>query len=136
MQYNNAKISLQFRGDFSKQNKVTYSHGKIVNIYIVYRFSPHTSSTHTFTLKDCLFGVINLTKNSDPDKYQYSGYGMGFNSRGSFTHPDGDYGVNIINFGCDLSNSYHANNRANSILNSISTRIKWKNTLCRKNAFT
>ena len=50
-----------------------------------------------------MFGTINLTKNSDPDKYQHSGYGIGFDSRGSFTH--GDYGVNVIIFGCDLGRS-------------------------------
>ena len=116
MQYGNARINLQFRGDLLKQNKVTYNHGKIVNIYTACRLSPHTSSNTDFTSKDFLFGEVELTKNSDPDKYQYSGYGIAFASRGSFTHPDGDYGVNVIIFGCDLSISSHANNRANNIL--------------------
>ena len=26
-----------------------------------------------FTLNDCLFGSVKLTKNADPDKYKYSG---------------------------------------------------------------
>ena len=116
MQYRNTRIFLQFTGDCLKQNKFTYSHGKVVNIYIVYRLSPHTTSRTDFTLKDCLFGAVELTKNSDPDKYQYSGYGIGFDSRDSFTHPDGHYRVNVIIFGCDLSNSSYANNRANNIL--------------------
>ena len=29
-----------------------------------------------FTLKDCLFGTVKITKNADPDKYSYSGYGI------------------------------------------------------------
>ena len=45
-------MSLQFSGDCFKQNKVAYIHGKIVNIYIVYRLSPHTTSNTNFTLKD------------------------------------------------------------------------------------
>ena len=27
-------------------------------------------------LKDCLYRTVRLTKNNDPDKYSYSGYGM------------------------------------------------------------
>ena len=27
-----------------------------------------------FTLNNCLFGSVKLTKNADPSKYQYSGY--------------------------------------------------------------
>ena len=34
-----------------------------------------------FTLKYCLFGAVKLTKNADPDKYSYSGYHIGFDSR-------------------------------------------------------
>ena len=57
-----------------------------------------------------------LTKNADIDKYRYSGYGIGFDSRGSFTHSSGGYGRNVIIFGADLSSSKHANNKARSIL--------------------
>ena len=64
VQYTNDRIYLQFNGDCLKQNKVTYSHGNIVNIYVVYKLSPHTGSTD-FTIKNNLFGAVNLTKNSD-----------------------------------------------------------------------
>ena len=30
------------------------------------------------TLVNCLFGAVKLTKNVDPDKCKYSGYGIGF----------------------------------------------------------
>ena len=33
-----------------------------------------------FTLNSCLFGSVKLTENADPDKYKYSGYGIGFDS--------------------------------------------------------
>ena len=32
-----------------------------------------------FTLDNCVFGSVKLTKNADPDKYKYSGYGIEFN---------------------------------------------------------
>ena len=35
--YNNARIKLKLAGVLLKQDKVTYTHGPIVNIYIVYR---------------------------------------------------------------------------------------------------
>ena len=52
LEYNGSTISLQFSGDCLKQNKVSYNHGKIVNIYCIYGLSPHTSSNTDFTIKD------------------------------------------------------------------------------------
>ena len=37
-----------------------------------------------FTINNCLFGSVKLAKNADPDKYKYSGYGIGFDSRSEF----------------------------------------------------
>ena len=67
--YDNARIKVKFNGDPLKQNKVTYNHGPMVNIYIVYRLIP------SVTLRNCLFGAV-----------KYSGYGIGFDLRESFTH--------------------------------------------------
>ena len=63
-----------------------------------------------------LFGAVKLTKIIDIDKYKYSGYGIGFDSRGSFTHPSGEDGKNFIIFGADMSSSVHANNKTRSML--------------------
>ena len=41
---------------------------------------------------------------------------MGFDLRGSFIHPCGGYGKNVIIFGADLSSSTHANNKTRRIL--------------------
>ena len=64
--------------------------GPIINIYIVYKTSPKTINS-SFVFRNCLFGAIKVTNttNSDTDKWKYSGYGVGFDSKGSFTHPDG-----------------------------------------------
>ena len=115
MTYRNARIALLFNGDPLKQNNVTYKHGPIVNIYIVYRLVPNTKKS-SFILQNCLFGEVKLTQNANIDKYKYSGYGIGFDSRRCFTHPSGAYGKNVIIFGADLSNSTHANNKTRSIL--------------------
>ena len=85
-------------------------HGPIVNIYIIYRLTPDTKDS-SVTLQNCLFGAVKLTKNADIDEYKFSGYGIGFYSRGSFSHPSGGYGRNVVIFEADLSSSTHANNK-------------------------
>ena len=62
------------------------------------------------TVKDSLFGAVTLTKNADIDKYQYSGYGIGFDRRGSFSFPGGGFGSNVIIFRVDMSSSVHVDN--------------------------
>ena len=116
LEYGGTGIRLKFKRDSLRQNKVTYNYGKIVNIYTAYEISSTLTSQSSFTLKNSLFGAIKITKNADTSKYKYSGYGIGFDSKGSFFHVDGTYDVNVILFGADLSSSTHANNRANNIL--------------------
>ena len=53
---------------------------------------------------------------TDTDKYNYSGYGLGFDSSGQFSHSQCGMGRNIIIFGVDLSNSVHATNKTQNIL--------------------
>ena len=88
-----------------------YTHGKIVNIYIVYEFSASGSNNSDPTLKNCLFGAVTLTKNADIDKYGYSGYRTGFNRRSSFSFPGGGFGQNVLIFGADMSSPAHIDNK-------------------------
>ena len=113
--YDNVRIKVKFNGEFLKLNKVTYNHGPIVNIYTVYRLIVTTKDS-SVTLQNCLFGAVKLTRNAGIDKYKYSGYGIGFDSKGSFTHLSGGYGRNVIIFGVDWSSSSHANNKTKIIL--------------------
>ena len=107
--YDNVRVKLKFIGDLFKQDKITYNHGPIVNIY---KLSPRITSD--ITLENCLFYAVKLTKNLKINTY--SGNGIAFDSKGSFSHPSGGYGKKVIIFGDDLSSSVHANNRANNIL--------------------
>ena len=108
--YDNASINVKFNGNLLKQNKTTYNHKPIVNIYIVYKLTPATKDS-SVTLQNCLLGAVKLTKKADINKYKYSGYCIGFHSKGSFTHPSGRYGRNFIIFGVDMSNSAHVDNK-------------------------
>ena len=106
------KIRVRFSGSCLKQDKSTYTHGKIVNIYIVYEINKKDNTTSSDrTLENCLFGKVTLTKNADIDKYGYSGYGIGFDRRSSFSFPSGRFGQNILIFGADMSSSAHINNK-------------------------
>ena len=68
------------------------------------------------TLKNCLFGAVTLTKNVDIDKYGYSGYGIGFDRKLSFSFRGGGFDQNLINFGVDMSSSAHIDNKKRDIL--------------------
>ena len=97
------KIRLKFGGSCLKQsNKLTYTHRIIVNIYIVYELGASPSHNNDPTLKNCLFGAVTLTKNSDILQYGYSGYGIGFDRRSGFSFPGGGFGQNILTFGADI----------------------------------
>ena len=74
------KTKLELNGSFLKQNKVTYNHGKIVNVYLAYKISKNYKISGYPTLENCLFGAVSLTKNADIDKCKYSGYSIGFDS--------------------------------------------------------
>ena len=58
-----------------------------------------------------MFGAVSLTKNADIDKYKYSGYGIGFDRHGFFSHPSGGTGRNVIIFGVDMSLPVKIDNR-------------------------
>ena len=101
--YYGTKTRLEFRGSCLKQDKSTFNHGKIVNIYIVYELDKTYVKTHP-TLVNCLFGAVSITKNADIDKNKYSGYGIGFDRSSIYSFGNG-FGRNVITFGVDKADS-------------------------------
>ena len=80
---------------------MTYAHGKVVNIYIVYEISRSINISDYLTLENCVFGAVSLTNNADTDGYKYYGYGIEFDRHGFYSHPSGGTGRNVIIFGAD-----------------------------------
>ena len=114
LNYYGTKTRVKFTGSYLKQQKVSYTHGKVVNIYIAYELGASSSHNNDPTLKNCLFGAVTLTKNADIDKYGYSGYGIGFDRKSGFSFPGGvGFGQNVIIFGVDMSSSAHIDNKKN-----------------------
>ena len=107
LNYYGTKTRVKLTGSCLKQPKISYTHGKVVNIYIVYEPGASSSHNNDPTLKHCLFGAVTLTKNADIDKYGYSGYGNGFDRRSSFSFQGGGFCQNILIFGVDMSSSAH-----------------------------
>ena len=99
-----------------QSNRISYTHKTIVNIYIVYELGSSSSHNNDPTLKNCLFGAVTLTKNADIDKYGYSGYGIEFYRRSSFSFPGVRFGKNVFIFGADMSFSFHIDNKRKDTL--------------------
>ena len=54
----------------------------MVNLFTVYELNRWLRDLSTeFTLGDCLFGGVKLTKFAHSDKYEYSDYGIKFGAR-------------------------------------------------------
>ena len=135
LSYYGTKIGVQFTGDCLKQSKITYTHRKVVNIYIAYGLGASSSNDSDPTLKNSLFDAVTLTKNTDIDKYEYSGYGIGFDRRESFSFPGGKFGQNLLILGVDMSffcTHWIMRKRHISLRNRTNTRIRTY-TNCRKN---
>ena len=108
LDYLGGKIRVTFTGSCLKQDKITYTHGKIVNIYIVCGIIRNYNISSYPTIENCLFGAISLTKNGDIDKYKYSGYR--FDRKAKFSVGNG-FGRNFIILGVDMSSLVHVNNK-------------------------
>ena len=67
MSYYGTKTRVKFTGSCLQPPKGSYTHGKAVNIYIVYELGASSSHNNDPTLENCLFGAVTLTKNANID---------------------------------------------------------------------
>ena len=116
LSYSDTKVKVQLTGSCLKQPKFTFTHKKVVNIYIVYELGASSSHDSDPTIKNCLFGAVTLTKNADTEKYKYSRYGIGFYRRSSFSFTGGGFGQTVLFFDADMSGSIHIDNKKKDIL--------------------
>ena len=133
LNYYGTKTRVKFTRSCLKQSDHTYTHKKVVNIYIVYELGASSSNFNDPTIKDCLFGAVTLTKNADIKKYKYSCYGIGFDRTSSFSFTSGGFGQNVLIFGADMSTSIHIDNKGKDIL--VLGRGPTQGLDCRKNVF-
>ena len=100
LEYIDKYMFVKFDGScLVKQDKSMFNK-KVLNIYLVYDLDLNLNNFYP-NLENCLFGLAEITKNGDINKYLYNGYGLAFYSKDVFTHPDGSFGYNVIIFGAD-----------------------------------
>ena len=122
LNYYVTKTRVEFYGGCLKEDKVTFNHKKLVNIYINYEIirvvniSKYSSNDNYATLENALFGAVSLTKNADIDKYRYSGYGIGFDRGSNFSFSRSGFGRNVIIFGVDMSSSTKTDDMKKDVL--------------------
>ena len=76
---------VKFNANCLRQDSISSIHKNVVNLYTLYELDTWSRDLNIdFTLGNCLFGVVNFTKNADPDKYGCSGCGVRFDSRSQF----------------------------------------------------
>ena len=109
--YYSCNIRVKFNGSILRQPKVSYTHEKTVNIYIVCEITRSSSHSDVPTPKNCLFGAVTLTKNADIYKYWYSGHGIGFDRKSSFSFPGSGFCQNVLIFWADMNSFAHIDNK-------------------------
>ena len=63
---NDLKIRIEFKGNCLKQDKVAFTLRNATNLFILYKLDARSQDLkYNFTLKNCLFGAVKLTKNVD-----------------------------------------------------------------------
>ena len=76
LNYHGTRRKVSFDKTCLKQDKVTFNHRKIVNIYIVYEIiriaNINDNRNSNLTVQNALFGAVSLTENPDVNKYKYS----------------------------------------------------------------
>ena len=65
LKYTGKRMYVKFNGDCLKQGKITFNHGKIVNIYVVYDLKSTLNYNEDITLENCLSSAVKLTENAD-----------------------------------------------------------------------
>ena len=134
--YYEYKMRLKFNGSCLRQSEVMYTHEKAVNIYIIYELAGSSSPSDDRALKNCLFGAVTLAKKADVDNYGYTGYGIDFDRKSSFSFPGSRLGQNVFIFGADMSYSVHVDKERHfSSWKRTSTRIR-RHINCRKKVFS
>ena len=104
------KIGIEFNKSVLVVEQNNYT-TKIVNAYITYNLdSWPINPVKYFTVKNCLFGAINIVINSDKSKYVYSTYEIKLDGADLWSFGN-DFAKNVAIFRVDNSSSSHTDVR-------------------------
>ena len=91
-QFSNPKFRVKFNGICLKTDEKGFNFKKINLLYCFW---------NKIMARNSLFWGVKLTKNSN--KYCYSGYGISFDVRRTFSLPNGEFGKSVIIIGAEMS---------------------------------
>ena len=111
----NNRLGVTFNGNYMKQNKLGYAHGKIVNLYTVYELKNRRIDSPDFTVQNGLLGAVKITKNANTLHYKHEGYRICFDGEPSFSFGNKIDAKYVIIFGVNTSNSSHSTNKTRNI---------------------
>ena len=114
--YYGDKVRLRFTGNVLIKRTATYSHQKVVYLFLVHEMTDFHSISSYPTLANAPFEAAKLTKNVDVDKYKYFGFWIGFDGHGSNLHQSEGDEKNVIIFAVDMSSSTNIDNKKKDIL--------------------
>ena len=101
---------LKFRNGVIAQEKISYTHDHIGNLYIIYSMLYITYKSGPDTIGQCLFGA------TDYNEKKWSGYGVPFGKQHYLRKDSGKNANNLIILGADLSDSSDEETKKNYIL--------------------
>ena len=117
--FDNSKFQEEFNGSCLEPDRVSSATKNTINFYITFKVKSWPFyADNGFIVRNSLFGAVKLTKNADPDKYSYSGYGISFDICETFQLLNGRFGKKVVIFAADMSSSVHVYNQKNTYLNS------------------
>ena len=101
--YHHSLPEINFNEHYLMKYNISFPR-RVINLYISYTLCPQLTNCNTyFTLSNCLFGSVKLTKITELDKYKYTGYGIEFDSHEEFSLTEGSVGKNVIICYCFIS---------------------------------
>ena len=84
---------------------------KKTNLYMVYELNVLSRShTNNFTLKNCLFRTVKLTRNAGKSKFNHKGWVTAFHGKSVWSYGN-DFGTSVVICGVDNTSSSHTINK-------------------------
>ena len=95
----NGRVILNFNNSVLVQKRFSSVYSNfILNLFLLSELNNWPRNpTNNFLLKNCLFGTVNLVRNTIKRKFTYNGQGTAFDGEGSWSF-DNDIARNFCNF--------------------------------------
>ena len=99
------------------QNSSSSLYGNfMLTLFIVYELNKWPRNpTNNITLKNCLFGIVKLTRNKEKTKFSHNGPEIAFDRKGWLSFGN-EFARDVVIFGVDNSSSSHTDHRKNNFL--------------------